>query len=515
MRTRTSLCITAVLLLFFFTRLLLVFFSSHVYLADELKQVPLGMELARGKLTLPFWCYQYSPHAGGSIFAGLSLVPFICIFGEKYLAVKITALCYSLLTLYVIFSILKKYYPCKHIVPPLVIFFVFSAPHYLQKSLSLLGNVVELIVIAFLFLWLIERVVIAGRERRLYYLILGIVAGFGAWVQYIFVAFILAFLIFWVVRRGASIFRCAFWFFLAGCLLGFLPWIVYNCSYEFASINFDMHFSSCFLSGEALGAGARGLPWPFCLMSVRQFMDVLSIDLPRSFHFLSLQGIPAQLIAYFLYGIFWVSCFCLLFKAEDTGKKELHLLSVLFFCVPVCFFLLRPIPIGSLFSSWGSLNYNHEYYLAFLHPIMFTILAMAYAECSRRKVFIFLKVLFYIFLPITFLQFFKLLDGSSCANYSFAHLKAETQAFVSGAFFSPSQRLWQKVLSEIENDDLRSRYLKGVAYSYFLNYKTFTAEDLNSSALSNEERKLVSEHLKEYYVSVKVRPSWAGDVIKK
>jgi len=146
---------------------------------------------------------------------------------------------------------------------------------------------------------------------------------------------------------------------------------------------------------------------------------------------------------------------------------------------------------------------------------MFMILAMAYAECSRRKAFIFLKLLFFIFLPIVFLQFFKLLDGSSRANHSFANLKAETQAFASGGVFSSSQRLWQKVLSEIENDDLRGRYLKGVAYSYFLNYKTFTAEDLNSSALSNGERKLVSDYLKEYYVTVKVRPSWAGDVVKK
>jgi len=124
---------------FILIRLCFIFFSPYTYYCEEAKQGNLGMALLEGERDIPFWLYLDSPHAGGSIAAGLIVTPFYLIFGDSYLALKMCSLMFSILSLYIIYILLLKYYD-NSIITVIMAFFVLSTPHYLQKSLILIGN---------------------------------------------------------------------------------------------------------------------------------------------------------------------------------------------------------------------------------------------------------------------------------------------------------------------------------------------------------------------------------------
>ena len=147
---------------------------------------------------------------------------------------------------------MRKYYPEQEIFFPLFVFFVFSTPHYLQKSLFLTGNTVELLLIAFLLIWFINKVALEDKITGSSCLILGVISGFGLWIQYLFLIFIISFSIFWIFKEGLKIFKLKFWQYLLGFLIGFSPWIIYNLLYKFPSIFADVRITEGFFYSKSL-----------------------------------------------------------------------------------------------------------------------------------------------------------------------------------------------------------------------------------------------------------------------
>ena len=447
----------AVLSLFLIVRLLLVFYSPHVYLNEELKQASLGTDLLRGGLSLPFWCYLDSPHAGGSIFSGLSLVPFYLVFGRGYLALKIAALAYSFVAFLIVCFLLRRYYSWSKILFPLFVFFIFSTPHYLQKSLFLTGNTVEFLFAGFLFSWLIDRILINKKEGRFSYIMLGVVAGLGLWIQYLFLVFLITFFIFWIFQKGFSIFKFKFWQFCAGFGLGFSPWLIYNALYGWPSIYADARVTPLLISPNIE-------PFFFYLAKLR---DLTWFEIPRSFHFLPLGIISPQLIAYTLYILFWGSLLFLLFsKAEDARKRKFQLFWIKLFFISLLSFVIFPFPVGNPGSRWGSLNPHFEFYLLFFQPVMFVIMSMAYVEFKRKKFFIPFRWGCYVFLPVMLLQYLQMSDFSRLDKTFARDLSvhtAESNAYETGFNFALRPLLWKEVWNKIEIRSYREAYLKGSA----------------------------------------------------
>lgn len=420
-------------------------------------EASLGIHLLRGELSLPFWCYLDSPHAGGSMFTGLLLIPFYLIFGERYLALKIAALSYSLLTYLLICLLLRKYYTWKEISFPLFILYIFSTPHYLQKSLFLTGNTVEFLFAGFLFIWLIDRVLINKREGRFSYIMLGVVAGLGLWIQYLFLVFLTTFFIFRIFQKGFSIFKFKFWQFCAGFGLGFSPWLIYNALYGWPSIYADARVTPLLISPNIE-------PFFFYLAKLR---ELVWLEIPRSFHFLPLGIISPQLIAYFFYILFWGSLLFLLFsKVEDSRKRKFQLLWVMLFFISLFSFMVLPFPIGNPGSRWGSLNPHFEFYLLFFQPVMFVIMSMAYVEFKRKKFFIPFRWAYCVLLPVMLLQYLQMSDFSRMDKTFAKDLSAYTaksNTYETGFNFALRPLLWKEVWNRIELPSYREAYLRGSA----------------------------------------------------
>jgi hypothetical protein len=450
----------SLVLFFILVRLIFIFFSPYSFFDEELKQVALGIELLNGKLTLPFWCYLDSPHSGGSLFTALLLIPFYLIVGKKFLALKIAALSYSVITFILIISLLRRYYPIKKLYFPFLLLFVFSTPHYLQKSVYLTGNTVEFLLVVFLFLWLIDGCLFQNKETKLSYLILGIVAGLGLWIQYLFSIFLFFFFIVWLWRRKLSIFKADLWHFVIGFTLGFSPWIIYNLIYGFPSIFSDQRIVNLLLNKNVR----------IFSLDFHKFKRIILEDLPRSFHFLSVGGLSPKLFAYIFYFLFWLAIILIVFsRSRRGGEKKIKYFWILLFIIAIGIHSFFSFPIGLKGSKWGSMNPYFEFYLLYIQVIMFVLFCIAYA--SVRQVFwgILFKGGLYIFLPVFIIQFFLTLRPFSLNKKILMNLsryRPLCNAYETGFNFAVSPYVWEKVLKEIKDPELRENFLKGSAHSW-------------------------------------------------
>ena len=178
------------------TRLIFIFTSPYAYHSEEVKVTSLAVDLIRGKLRLPFFGYLDSPHSGGSIFAAISAIPFFLILGNTYLAQKITALIFSLLTFILFLRLFKKNYPMIFVYL-LGLFFCFSTPHYIQKSVMHEGDPVDLILFLTFAIYIFYNIFFENKKGLLNFFNFGVVCGFGFWLHYGQSTVIVTLLIFW------------------------------------------------------------------------------------------------------------------------------------------------------------------------------------------------------------------------------------------------------------------------------------------------------------------------------
>ena len=181
--------ISLIFVLFLLSRLLFIFFTPLSNYCEEAKIGSLGHDfLFEEGLKLPFWCYMDSPHAGGSIFSGLVAIPFYWIVGDRYLALKIPALIFSFLTILLWYKLLDKEMGREtRIFFPFLFFFVFSTPHFLQKSVIWEGNCVELMFFYILTTYYFWKYIFCETKavplKRFF--LLGWLMGFTCWIQFI------------------------------------------------------------------------------------------------------------------------------------------------------------------------------------------------------------------------------------------------------------------------------------------------------------------------------------------
>lgn len=487
----------SLVLFFILVRFIFIFLSPYSFFDEEVKQISLGIELLEGKLSLPFWCYLDSPHSGGSLFTALLLVPFYLLVGKKILALKIAALTYSVITFILIISLLRRYYSIKKLYFPFFLLFVFSTPHYLQKSVYLTGNTAEFLLVIFLFLWLIDRYLLWHEETKFSYFILGIVAGLGLWIQYLFSIFIFFFLLTWILVRKLSIFKSDIWRFILGFISGFSPWIIYNLIYGFPSIFGDQRVTSLLLNKNM----------KIFSPDFYKFRTIVLENLPRSFHFLPIGGLSPVWIAYTFYFLFWSGIILIMFsRSRGREEKKLKYFWISLFIILVVAHSFLPFPIGLEGSKWGSMNPHFEFYLLYLQVIMLVIFCIAYASIRRGFFASLFKISLYIFLPVFVMQFFLTLRPFSINKKIFNDLsgyKPLSNAYESGFNFTVSPHIWEKVLKQIKNPELRENFLKGSAHSWKITLESPGSPFpigylyMEVSKLSENERKIFLQYLGE------------------
>lgn len=361
-------------IIFILSRLLFLFFTPFAYYDEEAKIGSIGHDIVFNKgLRIPFWGYLDSPHSGGSIFSGLLTIPFYYIFGDKYSALKMAALVFSFFTLVLWYRLLSSETERrKETIILSLIFFSFAVPHYVQKSVILVGNTVELMffnILVISYFWKIKK---NPDIIPISYFFLGMLCGFSFWIQfmsfYLFLAIILT--LFITEKFKTVINHCVY--LIIGFLLGALPLWIYNLQYRWAIFTADprsqMYFS-------------------FNLSKLRNF---LSVDLPASFHFLDIGNIKSQYLSFIVYVIFIVAVLMhsiknLIHYIKQENQRpvqgrfnitlELFLILYIFVFVIVTSFTTFPVRSEEAYG-WNSMNVHAEHYIVSLQLIIFALLIL-------------------------------------------------------------------------------------------------------------------------------------------
>jgi hypothetical protein len=437
------------------SRILFLFFTPYAFYNEEAKIGSIGHDIIfHKKLLLPFWGYLDSPHSGGSLFSGLLAIPFYLILGDRYLVLKVTALVFSVLTVFIWHRLISfEFKGKKRFFIFFLLFFTFATPHYLQKSVVLAGNTVELMffdALAIYYFWRIRNNTI-GVFRN--HFLLGVICGFSFWIQfmsfYLFLTVIITLFITGVsnkrtVQKVLSI--------LCGFMLGVLPLWIYNVLYKWPSFTADKH---------------AGIHFIFTLTKLKHF---LLIDMPASYHFLDVGFIKAQWFGFITYGLFLVTItihlvnnlmkahkqvkYCSKTKEEGMSLEMFLILYLFIFIIGTT---LTTFPIGSNnVLGWNSMNVHAEYYIVSLQPILFVLLILLNRHTIKYALIV--SALVSVIFIVGYLRLFIPL------YYNNALLKplhsTEANAYECGFSFIKNKDLFLEFLTKIPIE-LRSDYLDG------------------------------------------------------
>src|SRR3989338_1911295 len=233
----------------------LVLFSSldKIYESEELYRGTIAREIIQGPL-IPLWEYldykvEYFP--GGVLTVGILAVPFFLLFGPTYIALKLVGLSFALGTFILWYLFLDRFFDRKTAIISSLLF-IFCMPFYTQTSLITWGSHPEANFFTILSIFIFYRIFFREennrainympdlyRKNKRYFLIWGVVAGFGLWFVQSYLLTILFLFLFWFAFDKKFFLRRTFYIFVFGFILGFSPEIYYNLIYkrEIFSIN--------------------------------------------------------------------------------------------------------------------------------------------------------------------------------------------------------------------------------------------------------------------------------------
>ncbi|HPQ68932.1 MAG TPA: glycosyltransferase family 39 protein [bacterium] len=256
----------------FVSRFALMLTSPHVYDDEEIKTGSIAYAIMHERV-LPLWDYQPGDYEGGTFLYGLLAVPFMKIFGETRLALKMLALLTVLLTACAAVAYARRCagWPGAAAVAAL---FVLPAPYLVQIGLIPWGNYAENAMLTMLAFFVTAKILTAERTRAWALLLWGALCGLGVYVHYGFLVTVAYLLFLWLLTRPHLLFsaRGAWW--LGGFVAGFGPWLAYNATHHWRGL---MRF------GQGMAAS---LDFEERLaLSVRNFFHLWTIDVPAGLHF--------------------------------------------------------------------------------------------------------------------------------------------------------------------------------------------------------------------------------------
>lgn len=446
--------ISIIIVIFIFSRLLFLFFTPYAYYGEEAKIGTIGHDIVFEKqLKLPFWGYLDSPHAGGSLFSGLAAIPFYFIFGDRYLALKLTALTFSLLSLILWYKLLSSETKApKETFILSLIFFTFATPHYVQKSVVIGGSAGLMFfnILTIFYFWKIRKDISANNRS---YFLLGCLCGFAFWVNFMsFYLFLTTVLILYLIKKFNTVIIHTL-YLIIGFVLGALPLWIYNLQYQWASLTAD----------------ARGYYMHFCF-DITKLKHLVFIDLPASFHFLDINGLKAQYLGFTVYGLFIIAVLIHLGKNlmyylrkgdKSYSQKRIGMNLEIFLILYIFVFFLitsfTPFPIGGIGTlGWNSMNVHAEYYIVSLQLIIFALIILL--NKYKNKIIFLVSMMTGVILILGYCNLFQ---QSYYNNTLFEPMYSTgTHSYECGFNFVFNPKLFLRYKQRISNEEQRE-YIRG------------------------------------------------------
>jgi hypothetical protein len=407
------------IVLFILLRLFLVFSQKNIIFdVNEFLPGTVAFELVHGA-SLPLKYCLPDDHNFGSVVNGILTVPFFLLFGPCVAALKMVAILFSLGTLIIWYLLLERFFS-RQIAVLVGLLFIFSPTIYTKCSVLAVGSHPESSFFTAAILFIAYFIFFDNRKKSIYFILLGVISGFGFFYSYICGITLLVLSIYWLIFDKKLIFHTKFYLFLVFALIGFSP-----RAYFAVGLIEDYHrFTNFFNSAFNL----KTVTISHLTFKIKNFFTQ---DLVRLFDFEHLSSTIGQ-----LYYAFFVLCFLAILviyirafvkllisaefrKAKLSFKESIPLLFM------VVYFLAYVFSTYAVWQDWQNAGY-----LVPLYPFIFTIVALGLVRLMRIKygiVKILIKtVMVLIFLSglyenIILIAFNKIGVGFNYKGYSYRH----------------------------------------------------------------------------------------------
>lgn len=360
-----------ILAAFIVTRLcIILFFIDTIYNPRDDLYIGFIAQKIYTLRQIPLLDFTMSHREIFQIVPALLSIPFIFIFGNNYLAIKLLCLFLSAMNLIVWFIVLRSYSHRAAIIFCLI--YTFSPVVFTNTTLMIWPAQFFVSLFLGLSLLIFMKLLVSQTKMKqiCLFALLGFISGLGSWFYYAYsllIPIVLFFLILYRKQSKILYLKIGLIFFAFFFILGFLPWFFYNLEHSFAGV---------FIHGETVFA----IDLKNFMLNVKRILILL---LPNLFFYRN----PFLKIgsAYF---ILLVLCFgIILLKLLSHNARE-HLIVpkvlrsiVLIYCAMYLFFLC-----SANICVRGR-------YLFPLFPIIFSILAMATVSLPRGMLAFFMALM--------------------------------------------------------------------------------------------------------------------------
>lgn len=326
------------------------------------------------------------PHKmGSSSLDIILLVIFYKFFGISGFVFKLVPLFFSEVLLVIIFLFLNRYLSYKTAVVS-SLFFIFAPPHFVWRSLLLQGDHFESLVFDWLIICSFFWFVYSKRNKRGRFLFFSLLCGFSVFIYYASLMVVVLCVVFLFLLDKKSFIKKYLILFVVFFLIGFSPWIVYNASNNFISLNY---WTGKPMFGTVFDKGGDD----FASKAYRFF----SWGIPHSFHFEDAmlnfnEAVPkifsivySFIILYGFLCLLYLNRRWMVYYLKGLYKERLGInqkapeIFILFF--PFLFFIVYMI------SSFGIDHHGlrDSRYLIPLYPFIFIIMSMFIVKLLNCK----------------------------------------------------------------------------------------------------------------------------------
>lgn len=373
------------LIVFYIIARILVISSNRDQIFDysEFFSGTIAMELIQGPL-LPLKYCMSDDHNFGSIVNGILIVPFYRLFGPSLASSKMVPILFSLGVLIIWYLLLNRFFN-RRIAVVASLLFIFSPTVYTKNSILSIGSHPESNFFTAIILFIMYLIFFDNKKKNRYFILLGLISGFGFFYSYLCGITLLVLLIFWFAFNRKFMLTLQFYLFLLFFIIGFSP-----------RFYFAEGVKPAF--GGAVNFLQNAINWQnlFSAQSIIKSKTFLLEDLPRLFSF---EHLPYT-IQYIYYSFFLISFFYLLWNSMKSMVPLKNKIIAKEGPLLMLFFIFSFVYILSSYSIWG--GWSCAGYIIPLYPAIFMIIAISLDKLMWAKNR-FLKISTAIFLSLILL----------------------------------------------------------------------------------------------------------------
>jgi len=365
-----------IIIVFVITRIVIIlFFISTIFAWDDGYVGFISTELLSGNLKLPLFDYIRESRNLSIVIPAFFLMPFLFIFGNNIIAIKLFALCVATLNLCIWYFVLRNV--------SLRTAFLFSllyicTPTMLTNIMLIAWtpySIISLCMGASLLLFI--KILNSEHQKLFHAALLGFVCGVGSWIYYVLPLLLPFMFFFWGVKDKLFFLKKQFMVFIILFVIGISPWLFYNIDNNFSSLLF-------------LGKDSLNLDFEAFLY---KFKRIFTLFMPNFFFY---RGTP-MVVGYAYYILFILSFVAVTtdiiknFKIIkfSTPAYTIKFIVAAFLFIYVLMFCVIPLQAMDIRAR----------YIALVWPFLLSVIALGltYISPFLQKIFLVILIICYTF----------------------------------------------------------------------------------------------------------------------